>query len=60
MEANVLAASVGFPACSQPLAGDMSLCAPSQCALVFLIPQCSLDAFHGAHMLFPEVGTATA
>lgn len=55
-----LAASVGFPTLSQPFAGDTSLCVPSQCASVFLIPQCSLGTLNAAHLLSSEVGTAAA
>lgn len=55
-----LAASVGFPTRSQPFVGDKSLCVPSQCASVFLLPQCSLAALNAAHLLSSEVGTASA
>lgn len=39
MEADALGVSVRFPTLSQPFAADMSLCVPSECVSVFLIPQ---------------------
>lgn len=55
MEANALGITVGYPTLSQPFVGDASLCVPSECALLFLIPQCSPDTVSVAQILSPEV-----
>lgn len=55
MEANALGVSVRFPTLSQPFAADTSLCVPSECGSVFLIPQSSLDTLNAVQMFSPEV-----
>lgn len=45
----------GFLLFLSPFVGDMSLRVPSECALVFLTPQCNLGMVNVAQILSPEV-----